>query len=217
MPSNSAYFKKIGDKKNPKKKKKRKKKSENDEEKVRQKSDKSDDPDARPRPKFPSGRIRTSSESRIDPIVHEAHAEESGEEGEETEDVKDEPSSIPSIPIILSEPVPSLPRPISNDLIVQPEQAKIKLSIITEHGKFFSSRSDTFIKDLKNDDWISFPCKSRILRKNATQFMIFPYRGGEDFKKSWRNSKLNLKNQIRTNQITVISTNQRSISIQNHK
>ena len=151
VPSNSAYFKKIGDKKNPKKKKKRKKKSENDQEKNLQKSpDKFDDPDARPRPKFPSGRIRTSSESRIDPIVHEAHAEES--EGEETEDVvtKDEPSSIPSIPIILSEPVPSIPQPISNEpisLIVQPEQAKIKLSIITEHGKF-CSRSDTFIKDL---------------------------------------------------------------------
>lgn len=162
VPSNSAYFKKIGDKKNPKKKKKRKKKSENDQERNLQKSpDKFDDPDARPRPKFPSGRIRTSSESRIDPIVHEAHAEES--EGEETEEVvtkdvvtkdvvtKDEPSSIPSIPIILSEPVPSIPQPISNEpisLIVQPEQAKIKLSIITEHGKF-CSRSDTFIKDLK--------------------------------------------------------------------
>ena len=135
--------------------------------------------------------------------MHEAHVEESGEdEGEETEDVpKDEPSSIPSIPIILSEPVPSIPQPISNDLIVQPEQAKIKLSIITEHGKFLSSRSDTFIKDLKSDDWVSFPCKSRILRKNATQSMIFRYRGGEDFKKSWRNSKLNLRNQTRTNQI----------------
>lgn len=132
VPSNSAYFKKIGDKKTQKKKKKRKKKSEDVEEKKQ--NDKPEDPNVLARPKFPIVRIRTSSESRIDPIVHEAHAEESGE-GEETEDVaQDEPSSIPSIPIILSEPVPSLPHPISDNLI-QPEQAKIKLSIITEHGK----------------------------------------------------------------------------------
>ena len=141
VPSNSAYFKKIGDKKNPKKKKKRKK----SEKKSVEIEDKNSPENAevtidvtRPRPKFPTGRIRTSSESRVDPIVHEAHAEEGEEEfeGEETENVaKDEPSSIPSIPIILSEPVPSIPQPIPNDSI-QPEQAKIKLSIITEHGKF---------------------------------------------------------------------------------
>ena len=103
-----------------------------------------------------------AGDQNSDNEISENVQNQKAESEEETEDVvtkdvttkvvvtKDEPSSIPSIPIILSEPVPSIPQPISNEpisLIVQPEQAKIKLSIITEHGKF-CSRSDTFIKDL---------------------------------------------------------------------
>ena len=74
------------------------------------------------------------------------------EEAEEEEVLNDvTPSSIPSIPVILTEPVPSLPQPIIADLDesqIQTQANKIKLSVITEHGKFYS-RSGTFIKDLE--------------------------------------------------------------------